>query len=68
MPIARKTAELTSAAVTTLLAAFRDYVHTITYDNGREFSAHNIIAEKLDCKGYFTSLIIVGRGLKRTKQ
>ncbi len=53
MPIARKTAELTSAAVITLLATFRDYVHTITYDNGREFSAHNIIAEKLDCKGYF---------------
>ena len=53
MPIVRKTAELTHAAITTLLAAFKQHVHTITYDNGREFARHSKIAIDLECDGYF---------------
>ena len=29
-------------------------VHTITYDNSKEFSHHNEIANMLDVKGYFS--------------
>ncbi len=53
MPIARKTVALTTAALISLLTAFKDFVHTITYDNGREFSGHQSIAEALHCKGFF---------------
>ncbi len=53
IPIARKTAELTCDAITTLLAAFKAHVHTITYDNGREFTMHSKVAQELDCEGYF---------------
>ena len=53
LPILRKTAELTTRAITTLLAAWKDWIHTITYDNGREFSGHAAIAKALDCQGFF---------------
>ena len=52
-PIRNKTAELTTKAVTTLLTVFKAFVHTITYDNGREFSGHGDISNSLECKGYF---------------
>jgi IS30 family transposase len=40
MPIANKTKELTTGAITPLLGAVNDFVHSITYDNGREFNGH----------------------------
>jgi len=47
----------TAAAVTTeivrLLAPHAERVQTITYDNGREFSAHELINESLNCQSYF---------------
>ena len=52
-PIARKTAALTSRAITDLLSDFKDVVHTITYDNGREFNGHQAINETLACDSYF---------------
>ena len=45
LPIWRKTAELTTQAITFLLGAWKDWIHTITYDNGREFSGHATIAK-----------------------
>ena len=53
MPIARKTAALTSQAIIDLLQAFQAAVHTITYDNGREFMAHQDINQALCCRSYF---------------
>lgn len=53
LPILRKTAELTTRAITTLLAAVKDWTHTITYDNGREFNGHATIAKALACQGFF---------------
>ena len=53
MPIANKTKELTSSAISALLTAFKSYVHTITYDNGREFNGHLDISEELGCNGFF---------------
>ena len=36
-----------------LLTPHKERVQTITYDNGREFSAHELINESLDCRSYF---------------
>ena len=52
-PIFKKTAELTNDAIIRLLTPIKQYVHTITFDNGREFSMHQAIAEALDCDNYF---------------
>ena len=52
-PIVRKTAALTSQAITDLLSDFKDVVHTITYDNGREFNHHQDINQALACDSYF---------------
>jgi IS30 family transposase len=30
-----------------------DLVHTLTYDNGKEFAYHSTVAERLDAQGYF---------------
>ncbi len=52
-PIVRKTADLTTQAITTLLADVKAFVHTITYDNGREFNGHGNINDALECDSYF---------------
>ena len=52
-PIVRKTAALTSRAITDLLSDFKAVVHTITYDNGREFNGHQAINQALGCDSYF---------------
>lgn len=36
-----------------LLAPHNERVHTITFDNGREFSAHELINKGLNCLSYF---------------
>jgi len=35
------------------LAPVKKWVHTITNDNGKEFSGHEEVAEKLDCSVFF---------------
>lgn len=60
LPIVRKTADLTTRAITSLLAAFKDWTHTITYDNGREFNGHATIAKVLDCQGFLLARTTVG--------
>ena len=52
IPILRKTAELVTEAIITLLAPWKAWGATITDDNGREFSGHQTIAEALACQGY----------------
>jgi len=52
-PINKKLAELTTNAITLLLAPFKDIVESITFDNGREFAKHTTIAQALSCKTYF---------------
>ena len=39
--------------IVSLLAPHKERVQTITYDNGREFTAHESINESLDCRSYF---------------
>ena len=40
-------------AIIEMLQPYKDHVHTITFDNGGEFSEHKVIAEVLSAKAYF---------------
>ena len=51
--VANKTAELVTAATIALLLPYKDVVHTITADNGKEFAYHQQITEALSCAVYF---------------
>jgi transposase, IS30 family len=53
IPIIRKEAELAKEAIIQALKPFASWVHTITFDNGREFCKHTEIATALGCKTYF---------------
>ena len=49
-----KKADLTRQKMINLLATYKEQVHTITADNGVEFTEHKTIAQKLDADFYFT--------------
>jgi IS30 family transposase len=51
--IARKEAVLTKDAIIQALMPFAKWVHTITFDNGREFCRHMDIATALACETSF---------------
>jgi len=51
--IHRRTAEATRSAIVQMLKPYRPKTLTITCDNGREFAAHQEIAEELGAKVYF---------------
>lgn len=51
--VLHKTAEAVRQAVVEGLAPYTDWVHTITYDNGREFADHEGMASDLDARIYF---------------
>jgi IS30 family transposase len=44
---------LTQDAIIEALKPFSAFVHTITFDNGREFCKHLDIAKALNCETYF---------------
>jgi len=52
-PLDGKKAKGVTAAIIKLLEPIKDFVHTLTFDNGKEFSAHETIAKALDCNAYF---------------
>jgi len=52
-PLDGKKASGVKAAVIKLLKPIKELVHTITFDNGKEFASHGKIAKELDCKTYF---------------
>lgn len=51
--VPQKTAEAVRKAVKSGLRMHKDRVHTITYDNGREFTDHKGMASDLETKIYF---------------
>ena len=51
--VENKTKELVTRAIIELLSPYKNKVHTITFDNGKEFADHKIIAQILDAKCYF---------------
>ncbi len=52
-PVANKTAEAVTQGLLTVLSDFKTWVHTITFDNGKEFAKHEHIAQTLACETYF---------------
>jgi len=48
-----KTKEEVTAAIVQTLKKAKRHLHTITYDNGKEFAGHAVIAKKLGVKCYF---------------
>lgn len=48
-----KEADQVGAAIVTGLKAHREKVLTQTYDNGKEFALHKLVADILECEAYF---------------
>jgi IS30 family transposase len=53
--ISQKTANKASDAIIKLLKPFKQHVHTITSDNGKEFAQHEKIALELNAKMFFAT-------------
>jgi IS30 family transposase len=53
--VVRKTAEAVSGEVIRLLEGIKEWVRTITYDNGREFAWHQQVNTALGCTSYFAT-------------
>ena len=51
--VERKTADLVRDAIISLLEPIKDWVKTLTADNGKEFAGHLAIAEELEADFYF---------------
>ena len=51
--VPKKEASLVADAVITMLKPYKDIVHTLTSDNGKEFAEHEKIAKALHAKFYF---------------
>lgn len=48
-----KHAEVVTQAMIEMLTPYQDDLHTITFDNGKEFAFHKRVAKALDVKTYF---------------
>ncbi len=53
MKVAARTAEAVSAVIIRMLRPYESLVHTITFDNGREFADHESIARALSADCFF---------------
>lgn len=53
LPVANKTAKEVTYGIITLLGVFKDWGHTLTFDNGKEFVRHEEVANTLGCETYF---------------
>ena len=52
-PLPGKKAKYVKEAIITLLSPVKQFVETITFDNGKEFSLHKEIAREIECDTYF---------------
>ena len=53
LPVANKGAEAVTGSIIRLLDSLKDWVHTVTFDNGKEFAKHEQVAQTIGCKTYF---------------
>jgi len=53
LPLQRRQAEAVKEAMVLLLDPIKQFVKTITFDNGKEFTQHESIAKSLSCNTYF---------------
>lgn len=51
--VENKTAAAVSAAITKAMTPHAANVHTLTYDNGKEFAYHQQVSDGLEAQGYF---------------
>ncbi|HIF9086907.1 TPA: IS30 family transposase, partial [Photobacterium damselae] len=51
--VSSKSAEEVTKATIEMLMPYKEHVHTITADNGREFAGHQEISDALETKFYF---------------
>lgn len=52
-PLPGKKAKYVKEAIITLLSPVKQFVETITFDNGKEFTLHKEIAKEIECDTYF---------------
>ena len=52
-PLPAKKASNTAGAIISLLEPIKEFVKSITFDNGKEFSQHERIAQETECDTYF---------------
>lgn len=52
-PLPGKKAQAVKEAIIALLHPIKQFIKTITYDNGKEFTLHESIAKALSCDAYF---------------
>ena len=52
-PVERKRANDVKDRIVQSMSAYKQWVHTITFDNGKEFAEHEEMAKKLDARIYF---------------
>jgi IS30 family transposase len=55
LPVANKTAEAVACRIITLLGVFKDWVHTLIFNNGKEFAKHAQVANAIDEKPILTN-------------
>jgi IS30 family transposase len=53
IPVESKESIVVEEAIIKVLTGYKESVHTITFDNGKEFAGHERIAKALDCEVYF---------------
>ena len=53
MPTGTKAARPVTDAIKKLFSPIQEYIKTVTFDNGKEFSYHKEIASTLNCETYF---------------
>lgn len=53
LPVANKTAAAVTSSIIALLGVFKEWVRTLTFDNGKEFALHGQVAKALECETYF---------------
>lgn len=64
-----KSASEVQRVIERLLTPIKDFVHTVTYDNGKEFSYHAEVSATLNAQGFFCPpLPLVGTRLERELQ
>jgi IS30 family transposase len=52
-PLPGKRAKPVQKAIVSLFSPIKQFVKTVTFDNGKEFTLHEDIAKELDCETYF---------------
>jgi len=61
LPVNSKKAHVVTDAIDLLLTPIRNYVQTITFDNGKEFTLHEKIAESIQCDTYFAKQAVFSK-------